>query len=233
MMMNEGCATFVHYEIMNRLHDKGLITEGSMLEFLHSHSSVVFQPGFDDPRFSGLNPYALGFAMMSDIKRICEDPKEEDREFFPEIAGCGDPYGVLRHAWANYRDESFILQYLSPAVIRKFRLFHVADDSSKPSLRVDAIHDEVGYRRVRSALSKQYDLSRREPDIQVVDVDLTGDRCLVLAHYVHEGVLLEEKTCRSVLRYAAQLWGYTVKLLEIEAASDKTLKTYESAPEGK
>src|SRR4029077_18635853 len=51
-MMNEGCATSVHYEIMNRLHDKGLITEGSMLEFLHSHSSVVFQPGFDDPRFS-------------------------------------------------------------------------------------------------------------------------------------------------------------------------------------
>jgi spore cortex formation protein SpoVR/YcgB (stage V sporulation) len=90
-MMNEGCATFCHYEIMNRLHDKGLITEGAMLEFLHSHSSVVFQPGFDDPRFSGLNPYALGFAMMSDIKRICEDPKDEDREYFPEIAGCGDP----------------------------------------------------------------------------------------------------------------------------------------------
>jgi stage V sporulation protein R len=232
-MMNEGCATFCHYEIMNRLHDKGLITEGSMLEFLHSHSSVVFQPGFDDPRFSGLNPYALGFAMMRDIKRICEEPKDEDREFFPEIAGCGDPFGVLRHAWANYRDESFILQYLSPAVIRDFRLFHVADDSSKPSLRVDAIHDEVGYRRIRSALSKQYDLSRREPDVQVVDVDLTGDRCLVLAHYVHDGVLLEEKTCRSVLRYAALLWGYGVKLLEIEAATDKTLKTYEAAAEGK
>jgi stage V sporulation protein R len=232
-MMNEGCATFVHYEIMNRLHDKGLITEGSMLEFLHSHSSVVFQPGFDDPRFSGLNPYALGFAMMRDIKRICEDPKEEDREFFPEIAGCGDPYGVLRHAWANYRDESFILQYLSPAVIRQFRLFQIADDSSKPSLRVDAIHDDVGYRRIRSALSKQYDLSRREPDVQVVDVDLTGDRCLILAHYVHDGVLLEEKTCRSVLRYASHLWGYGVKLLEVEAATDKTLKTYESAAEAK
>ena len=86
-MMNEGCATFVHYEIMRRLHDKGLITEGSMLEFLHSHSSVVFQPDFDDPRFSGLNPYALGFAMMSDIRRICEEPTEEDREWFPDIAG--------------------------------------------------------------------------------------------------------------------------------------------------
>jgi stage V sporulation protein R len=230
-LMNEGCATFCHYEIMNRLHDRGLITEGSMLEFLHSHSSVVFQPGFDDPRFSGFNPYALGFAMMSDIHRMCVDPTSEDREYFPEIAGCGDPFGVLRHAWANYRDESFILQYLSPAVIRQFKIFQISDDSSKPSLRVEAIHDEIGYRRIRSALSKQYDLSRREPDIQVVDVDLTGDRCLTLAHYVHDGVLLEEKTCRSVLRYAAYLWGYAVKLLEIEAATDKTLKTYEAAVE--
>jgi len=228
-MMNEGCATFVHYEIMNRLHDRGLITEGSMLEFLHSHSSVIFQPGFDDPRFSGLNPYALGFAMMSDIQRICVEPKDEDREWFPEIAGCGDPYRVLREAWANYRDESFILQYLSPAMIRKFRLFQIGDDSSKPSLRVDAIHDDVGYRRIRSGLSRQYDLSRREPDIQVVDVDLTGDRCLILAHYVHDGVLLDEKTCRSVLRYAAHLWGYGVRLLEIDAATDATLKTYEAA----
>jgi spore cortex formation protein SpoVR/YcgB (stage V sporulation) len=226
-LMNEGCATFVHYEIMRRLHEKGLITEGSMLEFLHSHSSVVFQPDFDDPRFSGLNPYALGFAMMSDIRRICEEPTGEDREWFPDIAGGGDAYGVLRHAWANYRDESFVLQYLSPQMIRRFRLFQVADDSTKPALRVEAIHDETGYRRVRSALSRQYDLSRREPDIQVVDVDLTGDRCLVLAHFVHDGVLLEEKSCRAVLRHASALWGYCVKLLEIDAATEKTLKTYD------
>jgi len=231
-LMNEGCATFVHYEIMNRLHDRGLITEGSMLEFLHSHSSVVFQPGFDDPRFSGFNPYALGFAMMSDIRRICVEPTEEDRAWFPDIAGNGDPFGVLRHAWANYRDESFVLQYLSPEVIRRFRLFYISDDSSKPALRVEAIHDDIGYRKIRSALSRQYDLSRREPDVQVVDVDLTGDRCLVLAHYVHDGVLLEEKTCRTVLRHTAYLWGYAVKLLEIEAATDKVLKTYEAAEKG-
>src|SRR5207244_5058352 len=125
-----------------------------------------------------------------------------------------------------------ILQYLSPEVIRKFRLFHVADDSSKPSLRVDAIHDEIGYRRIRSALSRQYDLSRREPDIQVVDVDLTGDRCLVVAHYGDDGVLLEEKTGRAVLRHVGALWGYAVKLHEIDAATDKTLKTYEASDAG-
>ncbi|RJQ34646.1 SpoVR family protein [Candidatus Parcubacteria bacterium] len=229
-LMNEGCATFVHYEIMNKLYDRGMITEGSMLEFLHSHSSVVFQPGFDDPRFSGLNPYALGFAMMRDIQRICEKPTDEDLEFFPDFAGNGDAYGTLRHAWANYRDESFVSQYLSPAVIREFRLFHVADDSSKGALTVSDIHDEVGYRQVRSALSRQYDLSRREPDVQVVYVDLHGDRTLVLAHYVHDGVYLQEPTCKAVLRYTAALWGYNVKLLEVEAATGTTLKTYEEKP---
>ena len=71
-MMNEGCATFVHYEIMNRLYERGQLTDGTMLEFLHSHSSVIFQPTFNDRRFCGLNPYALGFAMMNDIQRICD-----------------------------------------------------------------------------------------------------------------------------------------------------------------
>ncbi|MGI9409628.1 MAG: SpoVR family protein, partial [Hyphomicrobiaceae bacterium] len=60
-VMNEGCATFVHYEILNALYDRGQISEGSMLEFMHSHSSVIYQPSFDSGHYSGMNPYALGF----------------------------------------------------------------------------------------------------------------------------------------------------------------------------
>ena len=37
-VMNEGTATYVHYYIMNRLYDKGLLTEGQMKEFLISHT---------------------------------------------------------------------------------------------------------------------------------------------------------------------------------------------------
>ena len=37
---------------MNRLHERGEIGDGDMLEFLHSHTNVIFQPGFDDPRYS-------------------------------------------------------------------------------------------------------------------------------------------------------------------------------------
>jgi spore cortex formation protein SpoVR/YcgB (stage V sporulation) len=83
---------------------------------------------------------------------------------------------------------------------------------------------------VRSALSRQYDLARREPDIQVVDVDLAGDRCLVLSHAVYNGVLLEEKTCQAVLRHIAGLWGYNVRLVETDALLGETLKTHEIEP---
>lgn len=226
-LINEGCATFVHYEIMNRLYELGLLTEGSMLEFLHSHTSVVFQPDFDDKRYSGINPYALGYAMMADIKRICLAPTDEDRAWFPAFAGNGDPYGTLRDAWANYRDESFVLQFLSPKVIRDFKFFSIDDTATKTHMRVDAIHDDEGYRKIRAALARTYDLSRREPDIQVIDVDMAGDRVLVLRHAVHEGILLDEKTTQSVLKHLAELWTYGVRLIEIDASSDAVLKTHE------
>ncbi len=226
-MMNEGCATFCHYEIVHRLHEKGLISDGALLEIMHSHTSVVTQPDYDDPRYSGINPYALGFAMMRDIKRICVDPSEEDREWFPEIAGNGDPYGTLRHAWANYRDESFILQYLSPRVMREFRLFKITDNAEMDAMVVDAIHEERGYREVRRSLARQYDLARHEPDIQIRDVDLEGDRCLVLSHAVHEGVLLDEANTHAVLEQLSSLWHYGIRLEEVDVVSERVLKTHE------
>ena len=222
-VMNEGCATFVHHYIVNALFDQGQIGEGALLEVLHSHSNVVFQPDFDDPRFSGLNPYALGFAMMQDIKRICSDPKDEDRDWFPDIAGCGDWRGVLRDAWANYRDESFIRQYLSPRLIREFKLFLLKDDSRDKYYEVGAIHDERGYREVRDKLATSYDLSQTEPDIQVADVDLKGDRELVLRHTVRDGIPLAEKHRDEVLAHVRRLWGYDVRISGVDEETGKTV----------
>ncbi|MDE2005495.1 MAG: SpoVR family protein [Rhodospirillales bacterium] len=229
-VMNEGCATYVHYRIMNRLHEKGLLTDGAMVEFLRSHTNVVFQPEFDDPRYSGINPYALGFAMMSDIARICTEPTAEDQQWFPAIAGSGDEMAVLRDVWANYRDESFILQFLSPRLIRQFGLFHVLDDAEEPQLTVQAIHDERGYRKIQRALARQYDIAWTLPDIQVVDVDLDGDRTLVLAHRALNRVLLEERDARMVLQHLADLWGYDVVLREIDPAGDQMMREHTASP---
>ena len=44
---------------------------------------------------------------------------------------------------------------------------------------VDAIHDERGYRKIRRALGRRYDASQTDPMIEVVAVDLLGDRRLM------------------------------------------------------
>ena len=226
-LMNEGCATFVHYEIMNRLYEAGRIDEGAMLEFLHMHSSVVTQPDFDSRRFSGMNPYALGFAMMQDIKRICESPEDEDYQWFPEFAGNGDSLETLRDAWSEYRDESFVLQFLSPRLIRDMRLFAVCDQANTPFLSVEAIHDEPGYREIRRRLADLYDLSKREPEIEVTEADLKGNRRLVLTHRVRHGRLLDKEECHRTLRHIANLWGYRVRLVEVDAETGKTICEYD------
>ncbi|MFG0262977.1 MAG: SpoVR family protein [Novipirellula sp. JB048] len=226
-MMNEGCATFVHYKIMNRLYHTGKIDEGSMLEFLHMHSAVITQPPFDHRRFSGLNPYAIGFAMMQDLAKICDDPSDEDRAWFPEIAGNGQSMATLRSAWSEYRDESFIRQFLSPRLIREMRLFAVADESKLPYMSVDAIHNEPGYREIRRQLAEQYDMLKHEPEIEVTEADLTGSRRLVLTHRVRGGRLLAKNDCNRTLGHIAKLWGYRVRLIEIDSETSKTLNDYD------
>jgi stage V sporulation protein R len=229
-VMNEGTATYVHYRIMSRLHQQGRISDGNFLEFLQSHTNVVFQPEFDDPRFSGFNPYALGFAMMQDIERIVTSPDDEDREWFPDIAGAGDAMKVLRDVWANYRDESFISQFLSPRLMRRLRLFHLHDDPAETAgIRVDAIHDERGYRRVRRELARQYDVGFIDANIEVVDVDLAGDRRLMLRHTTVKGAQLNEVDTRRVLQHLADLWSYDVSLVEVDT-SEKVLKEYVVSP---
>ena len=229
-VMNEGTATYVHYRILTRLHEQGRISDGNFLEFLRSHTNVVFQPEFDDPRFSGINPYTLGFAMMQDIERIVSNPADEDREWFPDIAGTGEVMATLRDVWANYRDESFISQFLSPRLMRQMRMFHLHDNPDESAgIRVDAIHDERGYRAVRRELARQYDLGVVESNIEVVDVDLAGNRRLMLRHAVVKGALLAEADAKQVLHHLADLWSYDVSLVEVDA-NDVVLKEYVASP---
>ena len=215
-VMNEGWATFWHYTILNRLYDQRQVNDAFMLEFLQSHTNVIMQRGYDHRAFSGINPYALGFAMMRDIRRICEAPTVEDRRWFPQIAGA-DWLKVLDFAMRNFKDESFIAQYLSPKLIRDFRLFAIADHTANPELVIDSIHDEHGYRRVRQLLALQYNHDAIVPDIQVVDFDRNGARTLTLRHQrVRERPLAGDEA-NETLRHLARLWGFTVRLETVDS----------------
>jgi spore cortex formation protein SpoVR/YcgB (stage V sporulation) len=210
-VMNEGWACFWHYTILNELYDRGHVTEGFMIEFLQSHTNVVAQPDFDSPYFNGINPYALGFNMMIDIRRICEKPTEEDKKWFPELAGT--PWNEsLTFAMRNFKDESFIAQYLSPKVIRDFKLFSLNDDAGLNELNITAIHNDVGYQEIRNSLSMQYNISTKEPNIEVYDVDIGGNRSLTLRHITASNINLDETTSE-VMKHLHKLWGFPVKLI--------------------
>ena len=217
-VMNEGWACFWHYTLLHDLYDSGQVNDGFMLEFLQNHSQVVHQPPFDAPYYSGINPYALGFALFSDIRRICETPTEEDRHWFPEIAG-SDWITTLKFAMESFKDESFIQQFLSPRLIRDFKLFSLLDDSERDYIEINAIHDDRGYHTVRNRLAEQYNLSIQEPNIQVYQADVRGDRSLTLQHVRQHHRPLEAGTAEQVLRHLHRLWGFDVHLESVDNGS--------------
>jgi stage V sporulation protein R len=227
-VMNEGWATFWHHRLLNQMYDEGYLTDGVMIEWLKSHTNVVYQPPVGHRAYSGINPYALGFSMYTDLKRICEQPTDEDRYWFPDIAG-SDWLPTLDHAMRNYKDESFVGQFLSPTLMREMRLFAILDDEKESELEVSAIHDETGYRRVREALSHQYDLGSREPNIQVWNVNLRGDRSLTLRHTQHQDRPLADGA-QEVLKHVARLWGFGVHLESVNNKGDVAKRWSVPAP---
>ena len=220
-VMNEGFASFTHYYIMNRLWEKGLIDDGSMIEFLASHSAVLYSPTYKEGTF---NPYALGFDIFSDIQRIAKTPTKEDEEWFPELCNTNWLYQI-KNAAKLYRDESFILQYLSPEIIRKRRMFSIHDDSNKNFYEIKNIHNNRGYKELRSNLSKQYNISYLQPDIQIDKVNLRGDRSLFLKHYMVNSMRLSSEIDK-VLKHLHYLWGYRILLESVDSATGEQANSF-------
>jgi len=219
-VMNEGWACFWHYTLLQTMYDEKLVTDEFMLEVLQNHTNVIAQPPYNSPYFSGINPYTLGFHMMQDIKRISQQPTDEDKRWFPDLANT-DWLTNLDYAMRNFKDESFIAQYLSPHLIRELKLFHLVDDDRHPELVVGAIHDEQGYQQIREALSKQYNLANSDLDIQIFSVDLEGDRSLTL-HYTQQNRIPLGKTTTDVLKHLHSLWKFPVILKAVDTAGQVT-----------
>ena len=139
--------------------------------------------------------------MMHDIRRICEKPTREDFEWFPNFARNDDWTGILRKAWRNYRDNSFILQFLSPHLICQYKLFAITDNAKQPNLIVSQIHNRERYRNIRRMLTKSYDVACLKPDIQIVDANMSRGRELKLIHNVHDGIQLDKQNRVEILNY--------------------------------
>ena len=213
--MNEGWACFWHYTLINELYNRAIVSDKFMLEFFQNHTNVIQQPEFDAPNFNGINPYTLGYHMFMDIKRICETPTDEDKEWFPDLVNT-DWLETVMFSMKNFKDESFISQYLSPKLIRDLKLFSILNDEKSPEVEIIAIHNESGYQKIREQLSAQYNLSLNEPNIQVVNVDHRGDRSLTLRYVPQNDKPLSDDT-KEVMKHLHLLWGFDTRLEEEQA----------------
>jgi stage V sporulation protein R len=225
-VINEGIACYSHWEIIHKMFEEGYLDDGFMLEFYHNHSSVIFQPDFDSKYYSGINPYTLGFNIFMDIKRMSIEPTKEDLEWFPDIAGKGDWKERIISIVENFKDDSFILQFLSPKVIRDMRLFEISDETYSKFYRITDIHNEEGYRNIRKNLSEFYNRSRYIPDIQVYDVDIHGDRSITLEYISIDEKELSGNSVHGVLPHIKYLWGFPVKVMKKEGERKRILYTY-------
>ena len=211
-LMNEGCATFVHYTIVNRLYDKGLISEGALLEIVHSHANVVAQFDYNDQRFSGSNPYALGFAMMQDIQRICIARPRRTGLGSPTLRAGNWP-AVMRDVWANYRDD--------PSSGSSCRRASSANSGCSRSPTKRPIRRSGGGHRRRRRLSPRAVQTRRQLRRRDQRTRHSGRRGrfhgrppLVLHHHLRNGVGLSDVGKEATLRDIRRLWGYEVRLEE-------------------
>ena len=64
----------------------------------------------------------------------------------------------------------------------------------------------------------------------MVDVDLAGDRKLMLEHRTQPGRLLAAGDAKATLQQLASLWGYEVRLQEVDTATDAVLATHTAGP---
>jgi len=219
-LSNEGFATFTHHSLCHELNKRGLVDESFMLEFCYQQSAVCFQPDYNSKYWQGyFNPYSIGHEIFFDIKRICEEPTKEDEEWFPELVGKPAMPTILK-AVENFKDESLIGQYLSPHLIRKYKMFALLDKHPEdPVLHVSNVSDEQGYRRVREIFSNNWDTNAVIPKIEVVDVKKKSDFTLLLRHQMYKQIPLQQDEAMKVLHYIKYLWGYPVEITSYDGTA--------------
>lgn len=207
-VMNEGWASFIHYLLMNDLYDDNYINESTYFEFIDNHTAVINQPNLFN-----LNPYALGFAIFKDIKRICENPTEEDKQWFPDLIN-KNWLDVCKHAVENYEDSSFILQFLSPKVMRDLKLFSLNQSGDDLfNYTISEIQNDAGFLIIRDRLSKQYDQNYINPQWEVIGYSEKSNKLylkLKLAHtnkYINDDIKLIIEHLRSLTKCEINIIG--------------------------
>ena len=230
-VVHEGAACTLQRTVFNCLSplELGAVSNSAMNNFFDVHARVTGQPGYRwRDKFEGkiplwgINHYSLGFQLFQDIERICREPTDEDRAWFPDLIGANF-WEVFRHIIAEHDDESFIQTYFSPKLIRDYAFFALEDDPDHDYFEVTDIHNEEGYRHVRDRLAHQYAYHAALPNLEVASVDIGSGCALTLRHTQHDRVHLDGNSVGEFLFIVHRnLWPRTMRIESVDAEGKVT-----------
>lgn len=205
-LLHEAWASYVHYTLCTDLWEQGYIDAETYLSIKHYHTQVAKErPGYKNT----LNPYYLGFNMFKDIERMCKHPTDEDRKYFPNIAGQGDKYfDICKEIAYNNRDESFIRQYLSPALIREMKLVVLEDDSGSYDYKCVGSHEPEHYRQTVNHIADQYQLINGIPQLVITQASVNHWATLKYLPYKDRGVVQDDKAYIMLRLEALTKWKW-------------------------
>ena len=199
-IMNEGWASYWHYNILQRLN----LPQGLHFEFLKRHNQVIC------PHPGSLNPYHMGFKIFESIFRRWENPTPKDKKDFGLVGGKG--LEKLFQVRETDRDQSFLRQYLTKELMQELYLFE-HNQNEKFGLKgryVTKISNEENWRDVRNTLIANVGMNRI-PIIKIIDANYKNEHVLFLDH-VYDGRQLDLGYAESTLIYTEKLWGRPVIL---------------------
>ena len=137
-IMNEGWASYWHYQILKDLN----LPQAMYLEFIKRHNQVI------RPFIGGLNPYYIGFKIFENINnRFTDNP---DKIF--EVR-------------TLERDESFIRKYLTFDLIKEMNLLEYQEKNDY--LLISEIADKSGWKKIRNTLATSVGLNK-VPVIKII-----------------------------------------------------------------
>jgi stage V sporulation protein R len=191
-IMNEGWASYWHYQIMSNLE----LPPELRLEFMVHHNQVL------RPHPGELNPYHLGFTIWDYIYKSYEGDEPADHR--KDTAG----RDAIYQARESERDSSFLRRFLNDDLCRRLGLFEFG--TNKNDYVVTEIADEQGWQQIREALVTSVGMGSI-PIIKVIDGDHEGKRHILLGHSF-DGRELELGQAEKTLGYTYRLWGRSVSL---------------------
>lgn len=192
---NEGCASYIHAELMYLLSND-MLTSTEYMEFVKIHEKVV-QPGSSK---LDINPYFLGFTIFNDIKaRWDEKYKNGESEI--------DGLSKLFEVWAQEDDISLLRNYLTKEIVEDlgmftYRTYYDSVKNQYLEIKSTDLQDIV-----ESQISKIYHY--RAPLIYIEKASPDG---LELVHDSTDVGTLDQRHVEVVCKYIHEIWGGVINI---------------------